>query len=172
MPGIAYGILVDGRLVHDGAAGYRDLGDEGPGRCRHGVPHRVDDQELHGAVASCGCVTTGKLSLDDPAERYVPELAGLALSDQPTRRASPSGTCCRTPKDFPKTTRGATGSSRPPTTRWREMMTQGIPFSTAPGTAYEYSNFGFAILGRIVANVSGMPYAQYRRRRTSSSRSA
>jgi hypothetical protein len=41
------------------------------------------------------------------------------------------------------------------------MMKRGIPFSTAPGTAYEYSNYGFAILGRIVANVSGMPYREY-----------
>ncbi|HET9425335.1 MAG TPA: serine hydrolase domain-containing protein, partial [Gemmatimonadaceae bacterium] len=41
------------------------------------------------------------------------------------------------------------------------MMRAGIPFSTAPGTAYEYSNYGFAILGRIVARVSGMPYARY-----------
>ncbi len=41
------------------------------------------------------------------------------------------------------------------------MMRSGIPFSTAPGTSYEYSNFGFAILGRIVANVSGMPYPRY-----------
>ena len=41
------------------------------------------------------------------------------------------------------------------------MIRSGIPFSTSPGTAYEYSNFGFAILGRIVANVSGMPYTRY-----------
>jgi CubicO group peptidase (beta-lactamase class C family) len=40
-------------------------------------------------------------------------------------------------------------------------MRAGIPFSTAPGTAYEYSNFGFAILGRVVANVSGVPYTRY-----------
>ena len=30
------------------------------------------------------------------------------------------------------------------------MMRGGIPFSNAPGVAYEYSNYGFAILGRIV----------------------
>ena len=41
------------------------------------------------------------------------------------------------------------------------MIKSGIPFSNAPGTAYEYSNFGFAILGRNVQNVSGMPYARY-----------
>ena len=40
-------------------------------------------------------------------------------------------------------------------------MRAGIPFSNAPGTAYEYSNYGFAILGQIVARVSGRPYADY-----------
>ncbi len=30
------------------------------------------------------------------------------------------------------------------------LMRQGIPFSNPPGLAYEYSNYGFAILGRIV----------------------
>jgi hypothetical protein len=44
-------------------------------------------------------------------------------------------------------------------------MRGGIPFSTVPGTGYEYANYGFAILGRIVRNVSGMPYAQYLRER-------
>src|SRR5439155_11512422 len=42
-----------------------------------------------------------------------------------------------------------------------QMMRGGIPFSTSPGTAYEYSNYGFAILGRVVSNVSGMRYDEY-----------
>ena len=41
------------------------------------------------------------------------------------------------------------------------MMRRGIPFSNAPGVAYEYSNYGFAILGRIVTKVSGVPYRRY-----------
>jgi CubicO group peptidase (beta-lactamase class C family) len=41
------------------------------------------------------------------------------------------------------------------------MIRRGIPFSNAPGVAYEYSNYGFAILGRIVSRVSGMPYSAY-----------
>jgi hypothetical protein len=43
------------------------------------------------------------------------------------------------------------------------MMRSGIPFSNAPGVAYEYSNYGFAILGRIVARVSRQPYGEYLR---------
>jgi CubicO group peptidase (beta-lactamase class C family) len=40
-------------------------------------------------------------------------------------------------------------------------MRAGIPFSNAPGVAYEYSNYGFAILGRIVTKASGVPYRRY-----------
>ena len=36
-----------------------------------------------------------------------------------------------------------------------------MPFTRTPGTAFEYSNFGYALLGRIVTNVSGLPYDQY-----------
>ena len=48
-----------------------------------------------------------------------------------------------------------------PHDQFTRMLEQGVPFSTAPGTAYEYSNFGYALLGRIVANVSAMPYRRY-----------
>lgn len=42
-----------------------------------------------------------------------------------------------------------------------DLMRRGIPFSNPPGVAYEYSNLGFAILGRIVARASGMPYRDF-----------
>jgi CubicO group peptidase (beta-lactamase class C family) len=37
----------------------------------------------------------------------------------------------------------------------------GIPFSTPPDTRYEYSNYGFGLLGRVVARVSGVQYEKY-----------
>ena len=46
----------------------------------------------------------------------------------------------------------------------RRWMRDGIPFSTAPGTEYEYSNYGFAILGQVVQRASGMAYADYVRK--------
>jgi CubicO group peptidase (beta-lactamase class C family) len=44
-----------------------------------------------------------------------------------------------------------------------EWLEQGIPFSTPPGTRYEYSNYAFGLLGRIVTRASGMPYEKYMR---------
>ncbi|HUO52994.1 MAG TPA: serine hydrolase domain-containing protein, partial [Gemmatimonadaceae bacterium] len=41
------------------------------------------------------------------------------------------------------------------------MIARGIPFSHAPNTAYEYSNYAFMILGRVIANVSGMTYTRF-----------
>src|SRR5690606_32812547 len=48
--------------------------------------------------------------------------------------------------------------------RMTELLRQGIPFSNVPGVAYEYSNFGFAILGRVVSAASGTPYRTYLQR--------
>ncbi|WP_225132339.1 serine hydrolase domain-containing protein, partial [Bradyrhizobium sp. NBAIM20] len=35
-----------------------------------------------------------------------------------------------------------------------------MPFARAPQTAMEYSNLGYALLGRIIDNTSGQPYAR------------
>src|SRR3546814_17635731 len=48
-----------------------------------------------------------------------------------------------------------------PQAEFTAMLDEGVLFSRAPGTAFEYSNFGYALLGRIVSNVSGMPYNAY-----------
>ena len=48
-----------------------------------------------------------------------------------------------------------------PEDEFTRLLTDGVPFTRTPGLAMEYSNLGYALLGRIVANVSGQPYKDY-----------
>ena len=54
---------------------------------------------------------------------------------------------------------GVTGRPRCRSPSSRSCCAQGVPFARTPETAMEYSNLGFALLGRIITNVSGQPYA-------------
>ncbi|MBU6367459.1 MAG: beta-lactamase family protein [Gemmatimonadetes bacterium] len=163
VPGIAYGVVVDGRLLHVAAAGVRDVPGARP--VDTGSVFRIASMsKSFAAAAILQLRDAGQLRLDDPAERYVPELAGVRYptSDAPKITVRHLLThSAGFPEDNPwgdqqlSATDEALGA----------MLRAGIPFSTAPGTAYEYSNLGFAILGRIVRNVSGMPYARYLRTR-------
>ncbi len=40
----------------------------------------------------------------------------------------------------------------------------GVALSTNPGSTYQYSNYGYKLLGRIIESASGMPYERYARR--------
>jgi CubicO group peptidase (beta-lactamase class C family) len=52
-----------------------------------------------------------------------------------------------------------------PDAEFTRLLAEGVPFTRTPGLAMEYSNLGYALLGRIVSNVSGAPYADYIRGR-------
>ena len=41
------------------------------------------------------------------------------------------------------------------------LLREGVPFTRTPAMAMEYSNLGYAMLGRIVANVLGQPYQDF-----------
>ena len=159
VPGIAYGVIVDGKVIHIGVAGVRNTATREP----------VDTNTVFRIASMTKSFTAlsilklrddGKLSLDDPAERYVPELAQLhyPTTDSPriTIRLLLSHSA-----GFPEDNPWGDQQLAATEARMSAMIRQGIPFSTSPGTSYEYSNFGFAILGRIVANVSRMPYTRY-----------
>jgi len=102
----------------------------------------------------------GKLSLDDPAARYVPELGNLKYptTDSPviTVRHLLSHSA-----GFPEDNPWGDRQLAEPDVMLSAWMREGLPFSQAPGMGYEYSNTGFAILGQVVARVSGMKAHDY-----------
>jgi CubicO group peptidase (beta-lactamase class C family) len=102
----------------------------------------------------------GKLSLSDPAEKYVPEMAGLEYltNDSPVITIENLLTMTAGfPEDNPWGDRQLDESDAMLTA----MMAEGVSFSNPASYEYEYSNTGFALLGHIVSVVSGQPYQQY-----------
>ncbi|MBK7833924.1 MAG: beta-lactamase family protein [Gemmatimonadetes bacterium] len=159
VPGIAYGIVIDGKVVHVGVSGLRNVGTNAA--VDTATVFRIASMtKSFTAAAILQLRDAGKLSLDDPAERYIPELARLRYPTTDSPRITIRHLLSHS-EGFPEDNPWGDQQLSATDEAMARMMRAGIPFSTAPGTAYEYSNFGFAILGRIVSRVSGMPYARY-----------
>lgn len=159
VPGWAYGIIVDGRLDRVVAGGVRDVRTLAPTDTAT-VFRIASMSKSFAAAAVLQLRDAGKLSLDDPVARHVPELRGWrgATGDAPPITIRHLLThAAGFPEDNPW------GDQQLDATEaaFSAMLRAGVPFSTATGTAYEYSNFGYALLGRVVTNVSGMPYARW-----------
>jgi CubicO group peptidase (beta-lactamase class C family) len=159
VPGAAWGIVIDGELAHAGAAGVRDIASNAP----------VDADTVFRIASMTKSFTAmsilklrddGKLSLDDPAERYVPELKGLRYPTSDSPRITIRHLLTHS-EGFPEDNPWGDQQLSESEAALSRMMREGIPFSNAPGIAYEYSNYGFAILGRVVSQVSGKPYDEY-----------
>jgi CubicO group peptidase (beta-lactamase class C family) len=102
----------------------------------------------------------GKLSLDEPVERHIPELRALPY---PTRDSSPitiRQLLTHTP-GFPEDNPWADRQVAANDDYERLVKRDGISFATAPGTEYEYSNLGYAMLGQIIAKITGMSFQDY-----------
>lgn len=48
---------------------------------------------------------------------------------------------------------------------FRALLAGGLAFDIPPATAYEYSNLGYAILGEVIANVTGMKLRDFAQER-------
>ncbi|MDQ2752666.1 MAG: beta-lactamase family protein, partial [Bacteroidota bacterium] len=102
----------------------------------------------------------GKLSLDDPDYKYIPEMQSLhyLTSDAPPITIRHLLThAAGFPEDNPWGDRQLEDSDE----QLISLLKNSVSFSNVPGVAYEYSNLAFALLGHIVTKVSGKPYEQY-----------
>ena len=100
----------------------------------------------------------GKLSLDNPASKYIPEFESAALEDEPASRQI-------TIRDLLTHTSGMVGSQRCEKTLEETVaMLAARPLGSQPGTKWEYSP-GLTVCGRIIEVASGEPYDQFLRKR-------
>ncbi len=159
VPGIVYGVVKDGKLAYVKAAGVQDLNEKRP--VTPDTLFRIASMtKAFTALSILSLRDEGKLSLDDLAEKHVPEMKGwkYPTADAPRIRI----------RDLLQHVGGLVtddpwGDRQQvlPNADFAKMIKAGVPFSRSPQMAFEYSNYGYALLGRIVTSASGMPYSRY-----------
>jgi len=157
--GGAVGILLEGEIVYLRGFGVRDVASRKP----------IDPDTVFRIGSVSKTITAlsimrlrdqGKLVLDAPAATYLPALRALA---GPTKDSPPI-----TVRHLLTMTSGlgyddlwgavTFGKTEPELAAY---LARGVSFAGAAGERYHYSNLGFALLGRIVASVSGRSFEQY-----------
>jgi CubicO group peptidase (beta-lactamase class C family) len=163
LPGLSYGVVVDGRLIMTGSFGYANLEKKIPAGTTS-LFRVASMSKSFTALAILRLRDEGKLRLDDPASDYIHELKGLS----PLTNDSPPITIRNLlthsagfPEDDPWGDRQLADSDQ----ELREFVRQGISLSNVPGILFEYSNLGFALLGQIVQVVSGVDFETYMKER-------
>lgn len=159
-PGMAYGLIVDGQLVHSGSFGLADIESKTPVTAQ--TNFRIASMsKSFTAMAILKLRDEGKLSLNDPASKYIPEFNNteyLTSDSAPITIENLLTMSAGFPEDNPWGDRQLADTDDE---LIKNHIGGGISFSNAPGLVYEYSNMGFATLGNIITRVSGKPYQQY-----------
>ena len=155
-PGLAYGIVANGSLIH--AGGFGECFPDGP----------VPGPDTSFRIASMSKSFTaslimllrdqGDLRLDDDARHYVPELSGVALAAADCPPITIRHLLTMT-AGFPTDDPWGDRQQGLPLQAFGQLLARGgVRCAWAPGTRFEYSNLGYAILGRVIAAVTGDRY--------------
>ncbi len=156
--GVVTLVLKDGRLVHQDAAGFANI-ESGRLMTPDAIFWIASMTKNLTATAVMILVDEGKLSLDEPAQKWVPELEKVKLADGKAL-ARPV-----TLRDLLSHTSGIPDPARKPTDGNMTLAQYTVdilkePFQFQPGEKFEYS-FGTTIAGRCVEVASGKPYTQF-----------
>ena len=159
LPGISYGIIIDTALVYTGSSGFADLAGRRPVTPLTAF-RAASMTKSFTALAILMLRDDGRLGLDDPVHKYLPELKNLKYltSDAPvlTIRHLLTHT-----GGFPQDDPWADRQLETTEVELDSMLAEGVSMSNIPGISYEYSNLGYTLLGRVIKAVSGESYQDY-----------
>ena len=159
IPGMAYGIVVDEDLVVASATGKIDLKKDVTSNTNSSF--RIASMtKSFTAMAILKLRDEGKLSLNDPVEHYVPEMAELHHLTSDAQKIDIESLLTMT-AGFPEDNPWGDRQLDEPDQMLLDFISEGLSFSNTPSYKYEYSNLGYALLGNIVSKVSRQPYQTY-----------
>jgi serine-type D-Ala-D-Ala carboxypeptidase/endopeptidase len=153
VPGVVWGIVQNGKLMHVRSFGFQDVQNKAPVSADTAFRIASMSKAFTGH-AILKLRDQGKLRLDDPVWMHVPEVkswasdmtvadllyhtAGFVTDDPWGDRQQPM-----------------------PEAEFTQLLKAGVPRTTRLGTRFEYSNFGYALLGRIIGNKAKTNFANY-----------
>ncbi|MEP6669323.1 MAG: serine hydrolase domain-containing protein [Chthoniobacter sp.] len=113
-------------------------------------------------------VDEGKLTLDDPVEKYLPEFKGQMVVEDKQPPHPPKHPI--TVREIMSHTSGLTGSDDPDVKRFftlKEAVATiaSKPLQWEPGTKYKYNNSGINTGARLVEVLSGVPFTDFLQKR-------
>jgi CubicO group peptidase (beta-lactamase class C family) len=158
IPGVAYGLIKDGQLVHSQGFGQTIL-DSNTCPDQLSVFRIASMTKSFTATAILLLRDAGKLRLDDDITMYLPWTDSIGIPefghvitirDLLTMNAG-------FPTDDPWGDRQESLEIE----SFDDLVSQGLRFTRAPRMGFEYSNLGYALLGRIITVTSGMDYLDF-----------
>jgi len=161
-PGLVYGVVADGKLVRVQGLGVQDVGSQRPVTA-DSLFRIASMSKAFTALAILKLRDEGKLALDAPAELYVPELKTWRYPTSDSPKITVRNLLTHS-AGFVEDNPWGDRQQVMPEADFTRLLSEGVAFARAPGLAMEYSNFGYATLGRIVSNVSHVRYQDYIRR--------
>ena len=179
IPGGAVAVMADGKLIYARGFGYADVENKTP--VQPDALFRIASvSKTMTATAIMKLVEEGKLTLDDRVAPFIAHLAPAPGATVDPRweqitirhllnhtggwdREKPNGGF--DPMDRWAIAAVAVNAPAPASAETIIRYMKGMPLDFNPGEKFAYSNFGYAILGRVIERLSGVPYEEYVRTR-------
>ncbi|HMJ70890.1 MAG TPA: serine hydrolase domain-containing protein [Cyclobacteriaceae bacterium] len=159
VPGLAFGIVSAGKLLYSGSVGFQEVPMNRPVTSTS-VFRIASMTKSFTAMAILKLRDAGKLDLDDPVVKYIPELGKTALLATDAKPITIRNLLTHT-AGFPEDNPWADRQLDKTDAELMAFVSHGISMAYIPGQNFEYSNLGFALLGHIITKVSRMPFDEY-----------
>jgi D-alanyl-D-alanine-carboxypeptidase/D-alanyl-D-alanine-endopeptidase len=162
IPGLAVGIVQSGEIAHVTTVGLADI--ENERNVETATAFRIASMTKNmTALAVLSLRDEGRLALDAPLSDYIPQFALVRPATRDSRMVTVRDLLSHVAgfvTDDPWADRvlGMTPAELD------AMIAKGHLFARPTGLAFEYSNLGYALVGRVLSNVSGEPYQAFIRR--------
>jgi CubicO group peptidase (beta-lactamase class C family) len=158
IPALSVGIVHNGKLVYKRGFGFADLESHKPATAD--TSYRIASiSKTFTSIAIMQLVEQGKLNLDDKVQKHLPWFKAKT-KDSDAKNISIRQVMSHTAGIFRDGNTSHWDDDKfPGPAGLRKEISQAVVFENL--TCFKYSNFGYALLGQVVAKASGISYDEY-----------